>query len=112
MLQVKRGKGWLAFRRFRTRQDGLLKAVYRFTRTNVATKFKMRLQVRTQSGYAWEQGNSKPLTLVVLPRAARKPDADHRAKGGRQRQATQRIQRGRGQPLSLARARPALAGRP
>jgi len=67
VLQVKRGKGWLAFRRYRTRENGQVTVGYRFSKTNVATKYRMRLQVRNQSGYPYLQGDSDPLTLIVLP---------------------------------------------
>jgi len=70
VLQVRRGNGWLAFRRYRTRADGKFTVVYKFNKTNVATKYRMRAQVRFQSGYSYEQGNSDPLTLIVLPQGA------------------------------------------
>jgi hypothetical protein len=69
VLQVKRGKGWLAFHRYRTREGGQFTVGYRFTRTEVPTKYLMRAQVRTQAGYPYLQGNSDRLTLIVLPRA-------------------------------------------
>ncbi|HEU5105550.1 MAG TPA: hypothetical protein VFU11_06885 [Solirubrobacterales bacterium] len=72
VLQVKRGKGWLAFRRYRTREGGRFTVPYRFNKTNVATKYLMRVQVRNQSGYPYLQGNSDKLTLIVLPRKARR----------------------------------------
>jgi hypothetical protein len=71
VLQVKRGKGWLAFHRYRTREGGKFTVGYKFNKTNVATKYLMRVQVRSQSGYPYLQGNSDPLTLIVLPRAPR-----------------------------------------
>lgn len=67
VLQVKRGDGWLAFHRSRTREGGRFTLPYRFTRTDVPTKYLMRAQVRTQAGYPYLQGNSKLLTLIVLP---------------------------------------------
>ncbi|HEX7244019.1 MAG TPA: hypothetical protein VF245_00460 [Solirubrobacterales bacterium] len=71
VLQVKRGKGWLAFRRYRTREGGKFTVGYKFNKTNVATKYRMRVQVRAQSGYPYLQGNSDKLTLIVVPRATR-----------------------------------------
>lgn len=67
VLQVRRGKGWLAFRRYRTRGDGKFTVGYRFNRTTVPTKYVMRAQVRTQAGYPYLQGNSKRLKLIVRP---------------------------------------------
>jgi hypothetical protein len=71
VLQVKRGKGWLAFHRYNTREGGKFTVGYKFNKTHVATKYLMRVQVRSQSGYPFEQGNSSILTLIVLPRAPR-----------------------------------------
>jgi hypothetical protein len=70
VAQVKRGKGWLAFHRYRTRADGHVDIVYRFNKTFVPTKYRMRLQVRTQSGYPYLQGDSHVLALIVRPKAA------------------------------------------
>lgn len=70
--QVKRGKGWLVFRRYRSRDNGKITFVYKFNKTLVPTKYKMRLQVRTQSGYPYVQGNSDNLWLTVLPKAPRR----------------------------------------
>jgi hypothetical protein len=72
VLQVKRGKGWLAFHRYRTREGGQFTVPYRFNKTKVATKYLMRVQVRNQSGYPYLQGNSDNLTLIVLPKKARR----------------------------------------
>jgi hypothetical protein len=68
VLQVRRGKGWLAFRRYRTREGGWFRVGYRFNRTDIPTKYIMRAQVRAQAGYPYLQGNSKRLKLIVLPR--------------------------------------------
>jgi hypothetical protein len=70
VAQVKRGKGWLAFHRYRTRADGHVDIAYRFNKTFAPTRYQMRLQVRTQSGYPYLQGNSDVLGLVVRPKAA------------------------------------------
>jgi hypothetical protein len=115
VLQVKRGKGWLAFRRYRTREGGLFTVPYKFNKTNVATKYLMRVQVREQSGYPYSQGNSDNLTLIVVPKAARQ-----RSDGRRSRQAQQRrpgsasnsqLQRRRGSASSEARLRPTVGSR-
>jgi hypothetical protein len=67
VLQVKRGKGWLAFHRYRTRGDGHFTVSYRFNRTTRPTLYLMRAQVRETQGYPYLQGTSDPLRLVVLP---------------------------------------------
>jgi hypothetical protein len=72
VAQVKRGKGWLAFHRYRTRQNGEVTLVYKFNKTFVPTRYRMRLQVRDQSGYPYVQGNSDNLTLIVMPKGARR----------------------------------------
>lgn len=72
VAQVKRGKGWLAFHRYRTRENGEVTLVYKFNKTFVPTKYRMRLQVRDQSGYPYLQGNSDKLTLIVMPKGARR----------------------------------------
>lgn len=80
VLQVKSGKGWLAFRRYRTRNDGHYEFSYPFRRTNRPTNYEMRAQVRESSGYPYIEGDSDPLTLRVLPKAAKpkKPAAKGR----------------------------------
>lgn len=75
VFQVERGDGWLAFRRVKTDEGGSAQAVYRFTRTDRATLYRMRAQVRTQSGYSYLAGTSRILRLVVLP-ARREGDRD------------------------------------
>jgi len=67
VLQVKRGKGWLAFRRVRSQKNGCFFVPYRFNRVFAPTLFLMRAQVRQQSGYPYRQGTSKRLKLIVLP---------------------------------------------
>ena len=81
------GKGWLAFRRYRTRGGGHYEAAYHFRRTTKATSYEMRAQVRETTGYPYEQGESDPLELRVVPgrakAAARKPArAKHRCANG------------------------------
>jgi hypothetical protein len=68
VLQAKVGKGWSAFRRYRTRNDGKFTLSYRFRRTFQRTKYTMRAQVRQTVGYPYLQGNSRRLTLTVLPK--------------------------------------------
>lgn len=67
VFQVKRGDGWLAFRRCKTGTDGSCAISYRFTRTDRPTLYLMRAQVREQAAYPYLQGTSKPLRLIVLP---------------------------------------------
>jgi hypothetical protein len=67
VLQAKVGKGWLAFHRYRTRNDGHFELAYRFNRTTRPTNYEMRAQVRETTGYPYLQGNSDPLVLRVLP---------------------------------------------
>jgi hypothetical protein len=68
VVQVKSGKDWRAFRRYRTRAGGRFDVRYRFSRTTTTpTTYVMRAQVRSQAGYPYEQGNSRPVILKVLP---------------------------------------------
>jgi len=66
VLQVKRGKGWLAFRRVRSQKNGCFFVPYRFNRVFAPTLFLMRAQVRQQRGYPYRQGTSGQLKLIVL----------------------------------------------
>ena len=67
VLQVRQGKGWRAFRRCRTRAEGICRVGYRFARTTRRATYVMRAQVREQGGYPYLPGNSKPLRLRVIP---------------------------------------------
>jgi hypothetical protein len=67
VLQVKSGKGWRVFRRYRTREGGKFLMRYRFTQTTTPTTYVMRAQVRAQTGYPYLQGNSRALSLQVRP---------------------------------------------
>ena len=67
VLQVKSGKGWRVFRRYRTRAGGRFLLRYRFTRTRRPVIYLMRAQVRRQGGYPYLQGNSRRLRLTVRP---------------------------------------------
>ncbi len=90
VLQVKSGKGWLAFRRYRTRNDGHYNLEYHFRRTTKPTSYEMRAQVRETTGYPYEQGDSDPLALRVVPGHAK-----HR--GGKPHKARRRCAKGRHQ---------------
>lgn len=67
VLQVRSGQGWLAFRRYRTRNDGHFEMTYPFRRTTRATSYEMRAQVREAGGYPYVEGDSDPLRLRVVP---------------------------------------------
>jgi hypothetical protein len=67
VLQVKSGKGWRVYRRYRTRSGGHFNVGYRFSQTGSATTYTMRAQVRRTVGFPYEPGNSKPVKLRVLP---------------------------------------------
>lgn len=67
VLQVKSGKGWRVFRRYRTRAGGRFVMRYRFTQTYTPTTYIMRVQVRAQSGYPFEEGNSRAIPVPVEP---------------------------------------------
>jgi hypothetical protein len=69
VLQARVGKGWSAFRRYRTRENGQFSVTYRFRHTFRPTKYSMRAQVRQTVGYPYLQGNSDRVTLLVLPHA-------------------------------------------
>lgn len=68
VLQVKRGKGWMVFHRYSTRNGGRFAMRYRFTRTFVPTIYTMRAQVLGGPLYPYLTGNSPPVALRVLPR--------------------------------------------
>lgn len=72
VAQVKLGKGWLVFHRYRSRHHGKVTFVYKFHKTLVPTVYKMRLQIRKQRGYPYVQGNSDNLRLIVLPKRPRR----------------------------------------
>lgn len=67
VLQVKHGKGWRVYRRYRTRGGGHFNVGYRFTQTASATTYTMRAQVRRTVGFPYEPGNSIPVRLRVRP---------------------------------------------
>jgi hypothetical protein len=72
VLQVKSGKGWRAFRRYRTRDGGKFAVGYRFNHTTSPTRYVMRAQVRASTGYPYLQGNSDLLAVSVLPAPQRR----------------------------------------
>jgi hypothetical protein len=67
VLQAKSGKGWRVFRRYSTRRNGHYVMRYLFTQTDTATTYIMRAQVRAQSGYPFEPGNSRAIPVPVVP---------------------------------------------
>jgi hypothetical protein len=67
VLQARVGKGWTAFRRYRTRNNGRFNLAYRFRHTFRKTHYVMRAQVRQTVGYPYLQGNSRRLKLLVKP---------------------------------------------
>lgn len=67
VLQVKSGKGWRAFRRYRTRNGGRYEVGYRFTQTSRESVYTMRAQVRRTVGLPYEPGNSRVVKLRVKP---------------------------------------------
>ena len=68
VIQVRQGKGWLAFRRYRTRGGGHYEAAYPFHRTTRPTTYEFRAQVRESGGYPYIEGDSDPVALKVLPK--------------------------------------------
>jgi hypothetical protein len=90
VLQVKRGHGWLVFRRYRTRKSGCFTVGYRFNRTTRPTLYLMRAQVRSQRGYPYLQGTSRPLRLVVLPKRRQRAGAGPRREVRPRRQGKRR----------------------
>ena len=90
VLQVKSGKGWLAFRRYRTRSDGHFELTYPFRRTTRPTEYEFRAQIREAGSYPYIEGDSDPLVLRVVPgrakgtagrKATRRPRCGKRAQG-------------------------------
>lgn len=67
VLQVKSGKGWRVYRRYRTRDGGHFNVGYLFTQTGQPTTYTMRAQVRRTVGLPYEPGNSPTVQLRVLP---------------------------------------------
>ena len=102
VLQVKRGKGWLAFHRSRTRAGGRFTLPYRFTRTDVPTKYLMRAQVRTQAGYPVPAGQleaadaDRAAARAPPPPSPRRPPSAAALSRGRKGGSRWRLTRGEG----------------
>lgn len=90
VLQVKSGKGWLAFRRYRTRSDGHFEMTYPFRRTSRPTNYEMRAQVREPGGYPYAEGDSDPVTLRVLPESAKPKKAAAKGRCAKKKRADRR----------------------
>ena len=111
VLQVRQGKGWLAFRRYRTRGGGRYEAAYPFHRTIRPTDYEFRAQVRESGGYPCLEGDSDPISLKVLPKAKHRRCAKGRhlvKRHGKARCALPRASAAR----RCARARRAVHRRP
>lgn len=70
VLQAKVGKGWQAFRYYRTGQQGRYHLRYRPRASGLTrpTKFVVRAIVPLQSGYPYQPGSSSRRTIVIQPR--------------------------------------------
>jgi len=70
VLQAKVGKGWQAFRYYRTGRQGRYHLKYRPRASGLTrpTKFVVRAIVPRQSGYPYQQGSSTWRTIVIRPR--------------------------------------------
>jgi hypothetical protein len=67
VLQARKGKGWIVFRRFTTGKEGNYAGRYRFNHTDVPTEYIMRAQVRKQRGYPYHGGSSGSIQVIVYP---------------------------------------------
>lgn len=67
LMQVKRGNGWLVFRRYSTRNGGRYSMKYRFSSTTQPTIYRFRAEVAGGRGYPYLPGYSKTKDLIVLP---------------------------------------------
>lgn len=69
VLQAKVGKGWQAFRVYRTRANGKYHLKYRPRASGLTqpTKFVVRAIVPLQSGYPYQQGSSAWRVIVIRP---------------------------------------------
>jgi len=70
ILQAKVGKGWQAFRYYRTRANGKYRLRYRPVAGGLTrpTKFVVRAVVPLQSGYPYEHGASARRVVTIKPR--------------------------------------------
>jgi hypothetical protein len=67
VLQVKQGRGWRAFGRYRTQGGGRFLLRHFFRKTMVPSRYVLRAEVRETVGYAYLQGDSRERVLHVLP---------------------------------------------
>ncbi|HET6571864.1 MAG TPA: carboxypeptidase-like regulatory domain-containing protein [Solirubrobacterales bacterium] len=111
VLQVRQGKGWLAFRRYRTRGGGRYEAAYPFHRTTRPTTYEFRAQLRESGGYPYMEGDSDPVALKVLPKAKHRRCAKGRHLAKRHGKARCALPRASA-AKRCARARRALRRRP
>lgn len=96
VIQVRQGKGWLAFRRYRTRDGGHYEAAYPFHRTTRPTTYEFRAQVRESGGYPYLEGDSDPIALRVLPKGRHRRKAGLARRCSRARRAARRRPTARG----------------
>jgi hypothetical protein len=64
-LQVDRGSHWQTFTTARARGRGRFRAAYRFSRTQTAANFRMRVHVPGQASYPYAKGSSRPFVVRV-----------------------------------------------
>jgi hypothetical protein len=64
-LQVDRGSHWQTFTTARARGRGRFRAAYRFSRTQTAANFRMRVRVPGQASYPYAKGISRPFVVRV-----------------------------------------------
>jgi rare lipoprotein A len=67
VLQVRRGTGWITFRRATTDRSGRFQAFYRFQMTFQPALFTFRALVPRQAAYPWLQGTSRLVSVTVYP---------------------------------------------
>jgi hypothetical protein len=79
VLQARKGKGWIVFRRLSTGKEGIYKGSYRFNKTLAPTEYVIRAEVRKQPGYPYASGTSEEQKLIVYPH--REHSSAHRHAG-------------------------------
>jgi hypothetical protein len=67
VLQGLDGRRWATIATFRTRRSGAFDYVYRFRHVRRATRFSLRIQVRSEPGYPFAAGESRAVHVLVLP---------------------------------------------
>ncbi|MFN8164448.1 MAG: hypothetical protein U0R26_11615 [Solirubrobacterales bacterium] len=87
VLQVKTGKGWLAFRRYRTRNGGQYEMSYPFRRTRRPTVYEMRVQLREAGSFPYLEGDSDPVRLRVLPESMKPKKQARKGRCGQRKRA-------------------------